>query len=241
MTNKNMSNILREYLLSEQKKNPSLNETILSKKMDIPPTTFNRLINGYSKPNIITMLKLIQFIPELRESLPPEINTLLTVSLKKRKNDEYIGTEIEALLYDKNNFICWSLASLGKGVTKEKIKEILGDSGVNSLEFLEKKQIISKSEELYYKATEKHKKIVLSFQLLKSHVQFLTEQYKLHNIDNNYIHYLISNLSKKGVKEVMKVHLEAHKKVQDIMDTEEYKGNISVFSVSCSDILSDQP
>ena len=39
--NKEFSEILRDFVLEKKQKNPSVNETSLSKKMDIPPTTFN--------------------------------------------------------------------------------------------------------------------------------------------------------------------------------------------------------
>ena len=53
----NLSDILRGYVSKEKQKNPYLNETGISKKMDIPPTTFNRLVNGHSKPAVKTLLK----------------------------------------------------------------------------------------------------------------------------------------------------------------------------------------
>ena len=45
--NEKVAEILKDYLLQERKKNPSTNGTAISKKMDIPPTTFNRLLNGH--------------------------------------------------------------------------------------------------------------------------------------------------------------------------------------------------
>ena len=239
---KSMSDILREYLLEERSKNPSVNETSLSKKMNIPPTTFNRILNGYSKPNVITMLKLIQFIPELRKSLPPEVSQLLEVSQQRKESDGYLGVNVETLLYDKNNFICCALASLNKGVTKKEIKDILGTPGEKAFDFLEKKNIISRGSDNRYRVTTKNQKTVVSFPLIKRHVQFLTEQYNLYNIasNSNYIHYLIVNVNKEGLKQIMKVHNNTHKKVQEIMNAKEYEGDISVFSVGCSDLLSNQ-
>ena len=72
--NKEIPEILRDYVLEEKQKNPSINETSISKKMDIPPTTFNRLLNGHSKPTTKTLSKLLQFIPELKDYLPKEIS-----------------------------------------------------------------------------------------------------------------------------------------------------------------------
>ena len=48
--NESFSEILRAYLAEEQNKNPSISETAIFKKMNIPPTKLNRLANGHSKP-----------------------------------------------------------------------------------------------------------------------------------------------------------------------------------------------
>ena len=76
----NLSDILRGYVSKEKQKNPYLNETGISKKMDIPPTTFNRLVNGHSKPAVKTLLKLSHFIPELKSLLPEELVKVFKVS-----------------------------------------------------------------------------------------------------------------------------------------------------------------
>ena len=233
--NNGISNILREYLIKQREKNPSLNEAILSKKMNIPPTTFNRLINGYSQPNIVTILKLMQFIPELKNSLPKEVAEILNVTLK-RKDSEYIGVELENLLYDKNNFLCWALASSSKGVTEKEIKNLLGLSGIKALNFLEKKNAVFKDKNDYYKAAEN---TMLSFRLLKYSMKVLTEQYNMDNIRGNYIHYEVDTINKEGIKEVMKVHHRSHREIQEIMRGERYKGDIPVFSVACSDVLAE--
>ena len=74
--NEPFSEILRAYLAEEQNKNPSTSETAISKKMNILPTTLNRLANGHSKPPAKTLSKLLVFIPQLKKSLPHERRNL---------------------------------------------------------------------------------------------------------------------------------------------------------------------
>jgi len=97
-----ISEILREFLIEERQKNPAINETAISKKIGIPPTTFNRLLNGYSKKaSLSTIIKLIQFIPELKKNLPEEVVKVFEVTMEK-KTSEYMGGQmLETLLYDK--------------------------------------------------------------------------------------------------------------------------------------------
>ena len=145
-----IAEVLREFLIEERQKNPSINETAISKKIDIPPTTFNRLLNGYSKKaSLTTIIKLIQFIPELKKNLPEEIVKVFEVTMEK-KTAEYMGQMLEALLSDKYLFICWSLAFSKKGVTEDEIRESFGRHGLSTLETLEKKNIIAKNERGHY-------------------------------------------------------------------------------------------
>jgi len=78
--NESFSEILRDYVRCERQKNPSANETSISKKMDIPVATFNRLMNGHFNPNMTTVLTLSQFIPVMRVLLPKDISRVLEVS-----------------------------------------------------------------------------------------------------------------------------------------------------------------
>ena len=234
-----IAEILREFLIEERQKNPAINETAISKKIDIPPTTFNRLLNGYSKKaSLPTIIKLIQFIPELKKNLPEEIIKVFAVTMEK-KTSEYMGQMLEILLSDKYLFICWALA-FTKGVTEDEIRESFGRHGLSALETLEKRNIISKNERGRYKIKEEDKKITLSFQLIKSHLIFLAEEYKPDNLQTNYIHYRIDYLNEKGRDQLMQAHKELHRKIQRIMSDEENKGDTPYFSTGCSDRLSDK-
>ena len=232
------SEILREYLLEERQKNPAINETTIAKKMGIPPTTFNRLLNGYSKKaSVSTIIKLSQFIPKLKKNLPENIVKMFEVTMEK-KTAQYMGQVMETLLADKHLFICWALVHSKKGITKDEIREDFGMQGLLALEILEKKNIILKDTTGRYKVKEQNKCITLSLHLIKAHLLFLAEEYKPDNLKINYIHYRIKHLNEEGRKKIMQAHQELHKKIYRIMDDKENQGNISYFSIGCSDILS---
>ncbi len=127
--NEPFSEILRAYLAEEQNKNPSVSETAISKKMNIPPTTLNRLANGHSK--------LLVFIPQLKKSLPKEISQILKVALERE--EEYIEDTLSTLLSDKHIFLCWCLAFSEQGATKKEIEKNFGWKGLLAL-----KKLVSK-------------------------------------------------------------------------------------------------
>ena len=234
--NEKFSEVLRDYVLEQKQKNPSFNETTISKKMDIPPTTFNRLINGHSKPTVRTLLKLSQFIPELKSLLPDEILKVFKVTME-RENSDYVGETLETLLSDENIFLCWMLTFSDKGVTADEIRNHLGQAGVKAVKTLEKNNILAKNDSGYYKVKEKNKYAIFSFRLIKAHFLFLAKQYEPDNIKRNYICYKMSFLNEKAKKELIQIHQSFHNKVQRFMDDEKNKGDEPVFSISCSDTL----
>ena len=233
------SEVLRDYILEERKKNPSANGISISKKMNIPPTTFNRLLNGHSKPSANTLSKLLQFIPELKKSLPDEISKILKVTLE-RENKQYVEEALETILSDKYAFFCWALAFSEKGITEKAIRENFGRQGLRSLKVLVEKNMLSKDKHNIYKVTEKDKDTILSFRLIKAHLIFLVEQYRPHNLKRNYIHYWVEFLNEKGFKKLMEAHQEFHRTVGKIMDDKDNQGDIPVFSTGCSDMLLEE-
>jgi len=108
---------------------------------------------------------------------------------------------------------------------------------LTALRKLEQNKVIKKETNGCYKVTESSKDTVLSFRLIKAHLMFLAEQYKPDNLNKNYIYYWVESLNEEGLKRVMSVQQEAHRKMQKIMDSEEYKGDTPVFSMGCSDTL----
>ena len=233
---KKFPEILRDYVLEEKQKNPSVNETALSKKMDIPPTTFNRLVNGHSKPTVRTLLKLSQFIPELQTLLPEEVMKVFKVSIDK-ENYEYVGKTLENLLSDETIFFCWMLAFLNKGITVDEIKDRFGQEGLKALKTLERQAVIARDESGYYNVQDKNRYAIFSFDLIKSHFLFLAKKYNSENIRRNYICYEVESLNEKGKMELIEVHREYHKKIQKVMSDEKNKGSEPFFSIACSDFL----
>ena len=270
--NENVSDVLREFLIQQRKANPALNEAVLSKKMNIPPTTFNRLINGYSKPNMETMLKLSRFIPELKTSLSEELNEIINLPSEANKNTQlplselqsrlspeaasalkitiregkhYAGQDTEQILTDKNTFICWALAALGKGVSEENIKNRLGQAGTKALNRLIRAGILAKNPSGSCQLVNKKKNTILSLALLKKHAMFLVDEYKTDedytdkSQNKGYIHYMVEGLNKDGVQKMKELHQKTHDQAQAIMAQPENKGSIAVFSVSCHDVLDE--
>ena len=229
----------------------------MSKKIGIPPTTFNRLLNGYSHPNITTLSKLIQNIPALKKCLPEEIRKAFQVNFEEAEGD-YLPTgnrveqdlsivqknkyiyekDLVTLLSDKYMFLCYVLALSQKRITFKDIQYHFGQKGLKALDFLTQKNILlHNKEENFWIVNKKCPEFALPFHLVQKHLIFLAKQYDPEDVHHNYIHEVIEGLNEEGVDTLLKAHREFHKKVMKIMTNKNYKGDKPFFSMACSDFL----
>ena len=231
------SAILKDYVLERRRINPRLSESQMAHKLGISNATFHRIMNGRTYPNVRTLLALCKAIPKMKTVVTEEI---LEVT-RETHTGQYVGEGLEQLLSDKHCFIAYALSLSDKGVTEKEILYCLGGQGQKALHILMEKGFVKKDESNIYRATEANKGIILSFEVIKRHLQILAENYKPDNAAYNYIYYKMETLNKKGMKAVCEVQKEAHRKIQKIMEAEEYKGNIPLFAAGFFDKLITKP
>ena len=227
------SDILREYVAEKQKINPILSEAQIAHKIGIHPSTFNRMMNRYIPPSLKNIATLCEFIPKMRKFVKNNVADVNSES----ETSEYVGDELEDLLADEHLFITYALAISFRGVTENEILYCIGHAGQKALQTLVDKGFVKKAEDNRYRATNVNKGIVLSFEVLKKHILVLAEKYKPDNCGNNYMYYKTETLNKAGFKELQKIYKEAHRKVQRLMEKEEYQGNIPTFAVGFCDMF----
>ena len=227
------SDILKDYVSKRKEVNPNISESQIAKGLGISQTTFYRMLNYNAYPSVRNLLKLCKSVPKLKSLVTEE---MLEVT-RESKTGKYMGEELEDLLSKKHLFIAYALALSSHGVTDEEIFYCLGHEGIKAFEILIKKNFVIKKDDNRYKATEMDKGIILSFEVLKKHIKILAEEYKPDNVANNYIFYKMETLNKEGMKELYKIYKEAHRKVQKLMEKEEYKGNTPMFAVGFVDML----
>ena len=225
------SDILKDYVLERKKRNPNISGSQIAKNLGISHATFYRMLNYNAYPSVKNLLKLCKSVPKLKSLVTEE---MLEVT-RESKTGKYMGEELESLISKKHLFIAYALALSAHGVTKEEILYCLGYEGMRALKVLIKRNFVIKKEDSRYRAVEMDKGIVLSFEVLKKHIQVLAGEYKLDNVANNYIYYKMETLNKEGIKELVQVHKETHRKVQQIMEKEKYKGDVPIFSVGFFD------
>ena len=238
----------------------------LAKKIGIPSTTFNRLINGYSQPNLITLSKLIKNIPAIKNCLPEQIKKAFEVTLSAEQEDllpvgNGTGFVKEPAGIDKK--VNYEKSALEWSEREKHIHEnLLSDKDVFLCYILAKaKDKITKEEVRDYfgqkgvKAlntlaekklllkkdnsyyVNKDKQYELSFRLAKKYLIFLAKQYDPDDVRQSYIHGAVEGLNEKGMEQLIKAHREFHKKVNNIMNDKANKGDKPFFSIACSDFV----
>ena len=231
--NGKLSNILRDYISQRRKINPKLSESQIARSIGVSGATFYRILNYNSYPSVQNLLKLCKSIPKIQTLITEE---MLEVT-RESKTGKYVGGELENLLFQKNLFITYALVLSSHAITEDELFHCLGQEGEEALRILIKKKYIKKSSGGQYRATQVDKGIILSFELLKQHLKFLAENYKPSNVANNYIYYKIESLNEKALRELYDIQRETHKKVQELMEKPENKGDIPVFSAGFCDIF----
>lgn len=228
-----LSNILKEYVSEKRKTNPKISESQIARNLGVSNTTFYRITNYHTYPSVKNLLKLCRFIPKLKAFVTD--GTL--EAIRRSKSGKYTGKELENLLRRRNLFITYALALSSHGVTDEEIIYCIGLKGIQALKTLTAAGFITKTKDNRYQATKSEKGTIRSFEVIKKHLEILAANYNPDNIANNYIYYKIESLNEKGLQKIHEIYKETHKEIQEIMEQEEYQGDIPIFSAGFFDMF----
>ena len=222
--------ILKDYVSERKKFNPTMSESRIAHNLGISQATFHRMLNYNTYPSVRNLLKLCKSIPKLKILVSDDM-------LTEVGGKQYIGKELESLLFRRSLFITYALALSAHGVTEAEILYCIGHKGKKALKTLLERDFVKKTEDEIYRATEQEKNIDLSFSVLKRHIKILVGKLKPSDTDNNYICYKTETLNKTGIQKLNEVLKEAHTKIKNIMEKKEHKGDIPVFAALFSDIF----
>jgi hypothetical protein len=217
---------------------PRANDSGIAVKIGMTAPTFNRL---KSLENVVKIVLgsgnkaiLPQAVSFIDEKLAENFDEIMAVSLKE-KNAILNNKEIESLLQDQDIFVTYLLASCECGTTKNQISNILGKSGLTSIEKLLSNNLIKDEDGRISVMTDGI--LVRSFESIKAHLSTYARFYKPNHVGQkrNYVHSLSSGLNRKGIEKGQELHREFHEKMQALYRDENYKGEIPMFSVGFCD------
>lgn len=245
---------LRELASNYLSKHPGLTMNALAQRSGVAATTLRRLMQDESRNELAphSVLALVSYLLKekrisfILNKIDGPVGDLLKKSFDQFIFDEKTSThqideDLNRILQDKTNYIIYKLAANQCGTTIHEIKNLFGLTGLNKLNALIEKNLILVDEKEGLHAKEKNFSIDL--ELAHHHTHTLIEFYKPLDIDKGYnlFYSLSEGLNAKGIAKVKEIEKEAVKKIFEIMNDQNLKGDLPYFALIVSEILGFTP
>ncbi|MFZ4715384.1 MAG: hypothetical protein ACOYL6_16795 [Bacteriovoracaceae bacterium] len=205
-------------------------------------STKKDLFKLYKVLQVIVPNKSIEYITALDQQFfnrsGIDVNfALKTLSLGRVKTEG--SNDLYEVLADDNEAILVLLASEEEGVSERMIERVLGDSAGSTLKKLLDQNIVYQTGKRF--KVNKNIYTNLSIRFIKKHVATLLGLYKISHAgkDRNYIGMSCGRTNKAGLKEMRNACEEFRKKIREIKDKVEFKGEIPCFTIHCFDTFID--
>ena len=236
--------IIEKCLRDLQGRFPNLSQGQIADKLSIPRSTLNRLVNEGKKPQLDTLIKIVvgsdnsnllqRAVSSLDNELGDSLRKIFEVSYSD-KGTSHPSEELEKLLDDGDLLIVYLLTSLDNGTTREQVIEVLGNTGIELLNLLLKRNLV-REESGKFNLIQKTR-LIRSFESLKRHISTYAKHYKPSHVgkNRNYIQTTMDGLNEEGLKAIQEAHKELHRRTTEIFSNPKFKGDIPSFSVAFCD------
>lgn len=245
---------LRELTNNYLTKHPGLTLNALSQRSGIAATTLRRLMQEENRSELAphSVLALVSYLLKekrisfILNKVDGPVGELLRKSFdqfifNEASSTHELNEDLNKILQDKTNYLLYKLAANQCGTSIEEVKNLFGLSGLCKLNALmEKNWIIADENERLHA---KEKNFSLDLELAHRHTHSLVDFYKPLDIDkgNNLFYSLSEGMNASGIKKIKEVEKEAVKKIFEIMNDQNFQGNLPYFAVVLSDILGFTP
>jgi len=241
---KTWEEILSKCITDLKDRYPRLKDGQIADKIDIPRATYNRIKNEQKLPRLDNLIKVVigsgnttilsEAIALLDKGLGNSLKSALSVALKE-DNKILADNELESLLENRDVFVAYLLSDMPNGTDKIQLIEVLGNSGLEAINILLKKNIVTEENSRFLLKTQGT--LVRSFDSIKHHLNTYSRFYKTEHVgeERNYAHSLSDGLNKDAIKKVQDAHRRFHEELQNIYRDDSSRGNIPSFSVAFCD------
>ncbi len=249
-----VNQVLREMTSSYLAKHPSLSLNSLALRSGVPATTMRRLMQEENRSELaphsvlalVSYLKKEKKISRLLKIVEGPIAELLRKCFDQfifddEKSNHTLDHDLNVVLRDKTAYLLYKLAANHCGISIEEIKNTLGAQGVN------KAQDLLCSNWLYQdqlgQIHAKEKNFTLDLTLAHQLTHALLDQYKPTEVKAgfNLFYSLSEAMSSEGIKRIKEIEKEAVKKIFDLMNQDELKGDIPYFALVMSEVIGPNP
>ncbi len=231
---------IKRYVESYLKKKANLSLQSLADRAGVPYSTLRRYVNNAGSPNSESVIKLFYYMGEDKalnsylEEFHPEIARFMKSKSDHNCDVEFLPKNYAEYFADDDYFLIISLAFTKSGTSKEEVMSELGSLGVERLDRLVERGIITKKDNRYCGNINVFK---TSFADTKKQVEMAMRFYKLYEAGdiNNWISLQTESINEEGLKELKKLNKRQFlERKNQIFNNPMYNGDIKVFSSSVS-------
>lgn len=224
---------------------PHVSINSLAMKSGVGATTLRRIVNqsikGEPAPhtvlNLASALSNEKQLTSLIKNFDGPIGQLLEKTFApylEVDSSHVMKNDINEELKDWVKYAIYKLSANRKGVSRIQVSELFGKLGLDRLDelienkFLEEEQSISHANE---------KNFSLDVSIAAGHLSELVRFYKPTEVSkgNNIFYTLSETLNEEGIQKIKEIQKEAVKKIFEVMNENEFAGEIPYFSLNLAD------
>lgn len=244
------SESIRECLDRFKQRYPRLSEGQIARKIGLPQSTLNRIVNDPAKPRLDTVIKIVlntgngdklsDVLNDYDNRLGDKIKNAIAAA-DRADNINVTPAEVEEILNDPDLFVAHLLCQSQNGITKGVLVGVLGTNGLEAVDKLIGHGLVERRNDRYFSTKVGH--VVRSFDHIKRHLSTYAKFYKPSHVgrDRNYVHSHTDFLTKEAIAKLQEAHREFSSKVIDILDDKRNQGDLPVFSVGFMDTFTTDP
>lgn len=243
-TDQNLLKELKQVVQLYLEQNPRLSVNALSKRSDVSEATLRRILKDQIKtePCGETVLEVLiaitkeNKISELVKRFPGVIAEKLkeTFGVQSEQSYQFVP-QLESELSDEISYLVYKLSANTNGVSLNQVKKIFGIMGLEKLEKLIEKNLIEKRDDVFHAV---YKSFALGNQVFvknfKACSQFINVS-KNRDVNQNLFFNLSESISKEAYNEILKIQKQALKKISQVVNLEQSKGDIPFFMLTSVD------
>ncbi|MCY4644166.1 MAG: hypothetical protein OXB88_06060 [Bacteriovoracales bacterium] len=235
---------LAECIVKIKQNHPRLSSLALAKKLDIPNSTFDRIIKKeVGRPSFSYALKIVQEacadgdIRGAIEKFYPEMMEDFKKTYPGNNDVPFIDASSEAFFRDLDTFEIMMRATSTAGITRESAKEEFGSRGLSILEELLKRGVLIEEGEKVTLDGKINARPETVHKLLQN---LMAKSYKRADFGShkNWLSVQYDSLNaEKAIPKIREVYTEAYKKIREIMSDSSLKGDDVVWAGMAMDSL----
>ncbi len=224
---------------------PKYSSSQLAKLVGISQSTFNRIENGQTNPNLLNISKLLGYlksthkISDASKFLPESLTLKIKENLSHNFENPIIGGDF-ASYFSKSSYRNIMLLALTKsGTTRDEIQLEYGNSGLKLLNELIEKKLLNETRGIIrgFEETVSFNQEILKQTLISC----VTEKYNAEEFGQgvNWLSFQSESINKNKAMELIRSKLQkAYKEIdEEILNSPEYAGNDKVFIGMVADSL----